>query len=90
MMFEEVMIPTGGDDQRSDDSAKGAVISVNILNFSGRGWGPDIGTFERHARGRVCLPCDRRGYSAEMTCVSGCADHVPVMSSFEWASMLTM
>ena len=35
---------------------------------------PDISTFERHARGRVCLPCARHGYSAEMTRVGGRPD----------------
>ena len=35
-MLEEGDVSTkGGDDRRSDDSAKGAVISVNILNISG-------------------------------------------------------
>ena len=36
MMIEESDDSTkGGDDRRSDDSAKGAVISANILKISG-------------------------------------------------------
>ena len=42
---------------------------------------PDTSTFERHARGRVCLPCDRHVHSAEMTRVGGYACHVPGMGT---------
>ena len=35
------------------------------------------------SRGQVCLPRARYGYSAEMMRVSGCAYHVPDISTFE-------